>query len=471
MKFTEAIHFLQSFPDSERGSFGATRPSMSLGTMKTLLQRLGNPQNALRTIHITGSKGKGSTATFITSILKAAGYRTALYTSPHLHSYRERIAFDLRPVSEAEFSEGIATIHGLIKQEEARGEGPYSTFGVITALFFHLVKNRISQLDWQIVEVGLGGTHDATNVFDSKDITVVTAISLEHTSILGKSIKEIVKNKAGIITPGCTCVVAPQRDQTVKATLEEICTEREAKLIDVSATYSFEQLQQSRAGQKFTLHSSGIKDTYSMRLLGQHQIENAMTAVTVVRALEEYGTACDGLAIRAGLFEANLPGRFEILTPDSLGRRSAQANQQYVILDGAHNQDSAMALSQTIQSVFPGRKCILILGVNVDKHLEAMWPSLRTVTKMLIATRTDNPRAMAPGDIISRLTALDPGLISVISPNICEALARAFNLKADDDLICITGSLYLVAEAREQLLRNRVAAPLESSKINTIIHS
>src|SRR6516164_751111 len=142
MNYPEAIDFLQSFPDAERGTRGAKAPTMSVESMKSLLKRLGDPQTAARTIHVTGSKGKGSTATFIAAQLTRAGYRTALYTSPHLHSYCERIAFDLKPVSEAEFALGVRSISEAIRQESTGGGGPVSTFGILTALFFHLVQSR-----------------------------------------------------------------------------------------------------------------------------------------------------------------------------------------------------------------------------------------------------------------------------------------------------------------------------------------
>ncbi|MBP7578061.1 MAG: hypothetical protein KA794_15240, partial [Candidatus Obscuribacter sp.] len=206
MTYEEALSFVQSFPDMERATFGARGPTMGLPAMRELLARLGDPQLGTKTIHIAGSKGKGSTSTFVASILHAAGLHTALYTSPHLHDYTERFAFDMQAVEPDTFARGLSDIKELIDAEKAAGNNSISTFGVLTALFFHLVKTAAKPIDWQIVEVGLGGRYDVTNVFDSKEVAVITPISLEHVEILGKTQTEIAANKAGIIVPHCLTI-------------------------------------------------------------------------------------------------------------------------------------------------------------------------------------------------------------------------------------------------------------------------
>jgi dihydrofolate synthase/folylpolyglutamate synthase len=321
---------------------------------------------------------------------------------------------------------------------------------VLTALYFHLAKQRLAKTDWQIVEVGMGGKHDATNVFDTKDVVVITAISLEHTAILGKSIAEIVKNKGGIITPGCTCVLAPQRDPIVKTIVEEICAERQVELIDVNAACSFEALKQSRDGQVFRWQALGEQENFSLRLLGQHQMENAATAATVAQVLQRRGADAPNSSIGEGLAAAELPGRFEIF---SLRGAEGNGKDSPIILDGAHNQDSAMALAKTLKQVFPHQKCLIIVGVNRDKNVEAMWAELNQNCEMLITTRSDNMRAMPPTEIIDRLSKIDRDLVSKATNSVNEALQEAIKRSNDFDLICITGSLYLVAEAREQIMR------------------
>lgn len=458
MYYQQAIDFLRSLPDAERGTKGSTAPSMSLATMRRLLARLGNPQDIIPAIHITGSKGKGSTATLIGSALKSLGYKTALYTSPHLHSYRERIAFDLEPVSELEFARGLTKLQALLKEETEAGGGPFSTFGVLTALFYHLVASRASSsdsIDWQIVEVGLGGTEDATNVFERKDVAVITAISLEHTSILGNSIADITKNKAGIITPGCTTVLAPQKDPSVRNIVREQCRRLKSNFVNVSDTYTFNQIDQSIAGQSFILNGLGATKTLSIQMLGEHQMDNAITALAAVKALERDGLTVSDEAIEKGLAAATVPGRFEILSMGSAANAGSGGSQKMIVLDGAHNQDSARALCETIGSIFPERSVILILGVNADKNVESIWLSLKARCKKLIATKSDNPRSLPPSEIVERLKNVDPALEYSLSRNIQDALDTALSLAENADIICVTGSLYLVAEARDCILKRQ----------------
>lgn len=453
MNFTEAIEYLATFPDAERGNLGATAPSMSLQTMSHFLERLNTPQTCARTIHIAGSKGKGSTATLIASILKAHGYKTALYTSPHLHSYRERIALDLKLVSEADFAAGLTIIHDLVEQDKAAGKGPYSTFGLLTALFFLLSRDHLSDADWQVVEVGLGGSHDATNVFKTKEVAVITSISLEHTAILGKTTAEIAANKAGIVTPGCICVLAPQRDAIVREVVASICKERGAELVDVAQSCQFEPVERHLEGQTFSWHNSGLTDKFSTHLLGDHQLENAATAITVANVLKSRGVATSTSAIGEGLLEAALPGRFEVLpyAPEFAGYSDGD---RIVILDGAHNQDSAKALAKTIEQFFPDRKCVFIIGANRDKDVSSMWKELAHLNRTLIATRSDNPRAMNPEEIIDRITRQNSNAALHCHSATCidEAFHVACRSAGNADLICVTGSFYLVAEARKKIL-------------------
>ncbi len=480
MDYSQAIDFLQTFPDAERGNQGGQAPFMPLESMKVLLNHLGSPQHGTRTIHITGSKGKGSTASFIASILKSSGYRTALFTSPHLHSYRERIAFDLQPISEAAFAQGVVEIAGLLEKEQSALSGlNLSTFGLLTALFFHLVNKASPKIDWQIVEVGLGGTNDATNVFQTKDIAVITPISLEHTAILGQTVSEIAKNKGGIITSGCTTVLAPQHDPSVQDVIKAICAERNSTLVAVDECYHCEVLANKNYDQQFAVMHDKRHNAYQIHMLGQHQVENATTAVAVAHCLQnppkrnwehadssqnsreqDPSTKITESAIRDGLAQAQLPGRFEIFKP-------TDSRAATIILDCAHNQDSARALAHTITDIFPSHKCIFIIGVNQDKHLEEIHAELKGISREIIATASDNPRAMPASEIVSRLQHADSQLKITECKNISEALASADALAAASSaaasshakarlparyLICITGSFYLVAEAREQLL-------------------
>ncbi len=433
MNYSQAISFLQSFPDLERGLPG-TKSSrflkMPLSTMVALLKSMGDPQNNTKTIHITGSKGKGSTATFITSILNKAGYRTALFTSPHLHSYCERIAFDLNPISENLFAEGISEIKPYIEDFDKNGH-TISTFGILNALFFHLVNKADPPIDWQIVEVGLGGKDDLTNVFTNKEAAVITPISLEHTAILGPTKKDIAQNKAGIITPGCIVISAPQEDIHATETIKTVCAEKKAELLVVDST--------PLAKQALPL----------LKMPGDHQITNALTAIALARALTKKGHKIAVEAIRPGLSSAFLPGRFEIIE-----LRNNSDIIIPIILDGAHNNDSARALTNTLEAVFPNRPVLFILGTNQDKNLEDIWLELKNKACGIIATRSVNYKALPPEEIKQRILACDSTAQVVCSDNIDQSLGKANNylMNNNDKVICICGSFYLIAEARERLL-------------------
>ncbi len=419
--------------------------------MQLLLTSMGNPQNAAKTIHITGSKGKGSTATFITHILHEAGFKTALFTSPHLHSYTERLVFDLSPISEIAFAAGISNLQPYIENLDKQGHS-VSTFGMLTALFFQLVSSAKTPIDWQIVEVGLGGKDDVTNVFTEKEAAVITPISLEHTAILGATRQAIAENKAGIITAGCLTILAPQNDSSVEKIISEICTEKKAHLIKVPY---------SSINSNMPLEPS-LSPLPDLKMIGEHQSANALTARTLVHALSKQGHDISENAIKIGLSSAFLPGRFEIFQVDSGGHvlpRSKSASSEIkqnaattIVLDGAHNGDSAGALAETLESHFPNKQVIFIIGVNQDKNLEDIWLALKEVAASVIAAKSDNYRSMLPEQIKERLLVCQPSAKIYCANTIEEAFSRAREINKDQNIICVCGSLYLVAEAREKIL-------------------
>jgi dihydrofolate synthase/folylpolyglutamate synthase len=437
MNYEQAIDFIQSFPDAERGLPGnkpARSLKMPLSTMKAMLQEMGNPQNAARTIHITGSKGKGSTATFIAAILKQANVRSALFTSPHLHSYEERIAFNLQSVDQNLLARGISDLKQIVENFDQNGS-TISTFGILTAVFFHLVKAANPPIPWQIVEVGLGGKDDLTNVFDNKEAVVITPVSLEHTAILGQTRTAIAENKAGIITPGCLVVLAPQPDPAVVKTIRQICLEKESELVDLN-------------------NNEHSPPSYPIQLRGEHQVDNAMTALALIDGLQKRKRISVSLgAIEKGMASAFIPGRFEVL-----------GDKCTVVLDGAHNGDSAKALGKALHQVFPGRGVILVIGVNEDKDLEGIWAALKDTVNFVIATKSDNYRSLHPQIVLDRIKACSPAIDIVAAEDISEALTTAKDAASkisskmdtletqEQSIICVCGSLYLVAEARAKIL-------------------
>jgi dihydrofolate synthase / folylpolyglutamate synthase len=460
VNYREALDYLETLPDMERARHGSGI-SMSLESMKALLSFLGNPERKAKTIHITGSKGKGSTATLITSILNAAGYRTAMFTSPHLHSYRERIAFDLMPVNENDFASGLAQIRDVLRDEKVSSlVYPISTFGILTALFFLLVANRNPVVDWQIVEVGLGGALDATNVFSRKELAVITPISLEHTALLGNTTASIAQHKAGIITPGAKVVLARQSEPDVKEVIAAACRTNDAALTDVAKKLTVARTSFSLDEQRFYVRNGSGATEFSMALRGRHQIENALTAIASVDMLKASGYEIDDEAKLRGLKTAKISGRFEVLSAKFSESNTskgmlAQIGAGTIILDGAHNAASAAILSQALKDYFPEQKCIFILALNSDKRVEDFWLELKEQSAGVIATRADNPRALAPETVAERIKSCDSSANVYSAPSVTGAIETALSLDSKDALICVTGSLYLVAEARELVLGER----------------
>lgn len=444
MQYSDAVDFLQSFPDMERGTHGARGPTMSLDAMKSLLSRMGDPQNGRRTIHITGSKGKGSTTTMLTAVLKEAGFSTATFTSPHLHSYTERIALNAKPISEQQFADAVEKVMPFVKEEEAAGSN-ISTFGILTAMFFHIA--REAHVDWQVVEVGLGGRYDATNVFDQKDLAIITPISLEHIEVLGTNQGEIANNKAGIITSGCLAVLAPQKDPAVRNVIGRRASEVGADMLYVAKAYKIKPVSVDLTGTSFSMDGLGSNLTMKTPMLGEHQIANAATAVAAAKALAAKGTPISDEQIANGIAKAKIAGRYELVYMHSGDLRIP------VILDGAHNHESAAALTAGLKALFPGKRCIFIIGVNRDKNVNAIWRELLPLSRTVIATQSTNLRAMDSHSLADQLSfqssehQMHPKSASTVK----EAVELARAAATADDVVVVTGSLYVVAEARECL--------------------
>ncbi len=424
---------------------------MGLPSMRSLLERMGNPQIGRHTIHIAGSKGKGSTSVMVSRILEAAGLSTATYTSPHLHDYCERIAFNGKPVDQELFAQGIAELKPIIDAEHAGGNANISTFGILTALFFHLAKNHSPAIEWQVVEVGLGGRYDVTNVFASKEVAIITPVSLEHVEILGSTQTEIAANKAGIITPNCIAVLATQMDQGARTAVGRRCGEVHAQLVDVGREYKLRIENQDLHGQRFSIESKRGKLELFTPMLGNHQVTNAATAVAAAYCLSDTGVKIEIDHIRKGLEKAVIPGRFQIIAGATNGERTGGP---VIVVDAAHNQESAAALADTLKSVFNIDNCIFILGLNTDKNISAIWKQLLGLSRKCIATSSQNPRSMAPSDIAEVVTTFGGTEDEVIATTtVAEAIEKARSIAREDDIICITGSIYVVGEAREYILR------------------
>lgn len=443
VEYNEALDYLLSLTDMERGFQASPNPTMNIESMRSLLSRLNNPQRGRPTVHVTGSKGKGTTAAMIAGVLQRAGNVTGLYTSPHLHSFTERVAINGDSISPEEFAAGISAIKDAVEAERQSVHGDVSTFGVLTALFFWLMRAQVPRVDWQVVEVGLGGTFDATNVIDPPEVAVITPISLEHTAILGNTPAEIAKDKSGIIKAGTTAVVGPQKDPAVLEVVAERCAEVGARLVDVASLYQYEVLEKFPFGQSFRLIGPNGERKMRTPMLGAHLVENAATAVAAAEAIRARGFTISEQAIVDGIAHVRVPGRLEVMGQKPL-----------IVADGAHNGESAAALATALKDYFNWKRLFLVIGCNKDKDVREMGFKLAKLCELIVCCRFDNPRAMDPYQMIQEIGFLGPP--AVAEESVADGLDTALSHASEGDLVCVTGSLYVVAEAREHILGESV---------------
>jgi dihydrofolate synthase/folylpolyglutamate synthase len=414
----------------------------NLERVRSLMARLGNPHLGRETIHVAGSKGKGSVAAMIASVLRAAGVHAGLYTSPHLHRMTERIAVDGEAISADDFGRLTEPVRDAVEAENAGGPaqpgGQVTTFEALTALAFLHFRERA--VGWQVLEVGLGGRLDATNVVEEKAVCVITPISLEHTAVLGKTVGRIAAEKAAIITPGVTVVMGLQRESAAEV-VRRACAERGAHLLEVAQACALTRLGFSAEGQDFRLRTP--RGTYGLRLplLGRHQLENAATAVLALESLAERGLAIPEPALRRGLEEVRWPARLEIIRRRPL-----------VVLDGAHNVDSVRRLCQALEEYLPYSRAIVVAGFSADKDIGAIAAELERLPRLarVIATRSPHPRA-APADAVAA-AFLEREIETAWEGDVPAALEVALGLAAPEDMVCVMGSLFVAAEARRHIL-------------------
>jgi len=433
MTYKEAGQYLDSFINYEKKDKYDYKTSFKLDRMKRLCAILGNPQHAVKSIHIAGTKGKGSTSAIIHSILKEAGYRTGLYTSPHLSSFRERIRIDDSMIAE----DDICRLSEKIKTalENFKDDLP-SFFEVYTALAFLYFKEN--KADIVVYETGLGGRLDATNLI-SPLVTAITPISYDHTDKLGASLKEIASEKGGIIKEGIACVSAPQEIEACLE-IERICREKKSHLTMVGRDIMVKIKSANLEKQSFDVVGAlGKYSELETKLLGAHQAINTATAIGVVESLRSAGFAIPDEAIRRGVLNCKWPGRLEIA-----------ARHPFIVLDGAQNRASANALASAIKELFVYKKLILVLGISKDKDIKGILEELMPISQTIIVTKSNVVnRACEPKDI-AEVTGSKKGRM-ILTKNVPEAISRAKELADKEDLILVTGSLFVVGEVREIL--------------------
>lgn len=432
--FDQALDFIYSFIDYEKQRDPQVKTTWDLRRVEALLARLGNPHLKSKTVHIAGSKGKGSTAAMTASVLAKAGYNTGLYTSPHLHFFNERIRVNNRLISNDEITALVAKIKPEV--EAVNNEAAYgklTTFEVTTVLGFCYFAQK--HVDFQVIEVGLGGRLDATNVL-RPDVCVITPISYEHTDLLGNTLTAIAGEKAGIIKKGSIVVSSPQTDEADTA-VASACQKQGAKLIRVGSDVTFESLNFTDTQQSFIVNGRLANYELTIPLLGQYQISNAATAVAALEVLIEKGADLPLQSIVQGMKEVEWEGRLQILNRRPL-----------VIADGAHNVDSAQKLSQALQQYFTYEKAVLVIGLSSDKDLAGIVTALAPVFQKVVVTKSMHPRAMATQPIAAEF--LKHGIAAAQTDDISAAMPLALSLAGKNDLVCVTGSLFVAAGAIEQ---------------------
>ena len=456
--YASAIDWLMSFADFERGS-GPRRSKgdFALDRIRSILRRLGDPQHGRTTIHIAGSKGKGSTAAILESILRAAGFRTGLFTSPHLHEFTERIRILGAPLPEEEFTRLCEQVRHVVEAEQREDPGHISTFEILTALSFHAF--HAHDVDVQIVEVGLGGRLDCTNVFSHTDAAVITSLSHEHTDILGDKITQIASEKAGIISAACrSAILSPQRFAEAAEVVRNAADDVPVPLVDVGADYSAEPAGVEPWGQWFRVQRRNPRPGEQPRamhllpLLGRHQLDNALTAIAVIDTLVAAGTvAVPSEALHKGLATVRWPGRLESFDLPEVFASNDPGGSANVVIDGAHNAESVQRALDACRDYFPHEQLHVIFGVLGDKALQDMANVIQTRSTHVYATTSDHPRARPPQQVAEAFADPDwPGDIGVhVDPQ--AALSAAGQRAHPDDLILVLGSLSLAADARRFL--------------------
>lgn len=431
--YEEALHRLLSLADVERMT-GHTAPAFKydLERMRELADRLGLLEGGPPVIHVAGTKGKGSVAAMTASALRAHGLRTGLYTSPHLHSFRERIRLNGDLLAEHAFAAAVARIWPVVEDMAEEPVGAPSTFEALTAMALDVFRDE--QADAVVLEVGLGGRLDATNVASS-NVAAITSISHDHTAILGSTLEAIAGEKAGIIKGTQPVVSAPQ-DPGAMAVIRARAKAVGAPLTEVGRDVTYAQEEHDLSGQ--TVLVTTARDRYRIRLplLGAHQAENAAVAVA---ALEHAPLPLTRDAIETGLASVRWDGRFQLLS-----------TAPYLVVDGAHNPYSMARLRDTVREYLPGARVHLVFGASGDKQIDLLAEEAAAFANEVWTVASRHPRAAQPDMLAAIFERL--GTSSRSASSVAEGIEHAMNEAGSGDLVLVTGSLFAVAEALQYAL-------------------
>ncbi len=438
-KFQQSLDWIYSWVDfSMKRHVDDTHRFFKLDRMNKLMELLGHPEESFPCVHVAGTKGKGSTSSFIASALQAAGYKVGLYTSPHLVEFQERIIINGQWISKEDLvslTDELRPLTEIVKDT--------TTFELTTALAFLYFRKQ--KVDLAVLEVGLGGRLDATNVVNPL-VSVITPISYDHMAVLGNTLTEIAYEKGGIIKPGKPVVIAPQHEEAMLE-LVRLASERNSPFIQVETAFTYHEASHSLSTQKIQVLRKDIPNStkrdslsrkeldLSLPLLGRHQMENAVTALAALDELLRAGFKISRRAVQQGFRQVIWPARFELL------RRKPP-----VVIDSAHNGDSMERLVETLDEYFPGKEFILVYGASADKELNTMLKTIIGRVEMVVATQSIHPRA-ADAEELKKL--IEPyGKRVIAFHRMEEALPEALKLAGKRKGIIITGSVFVAAAAR-----------------------
>ncbi len=444
MTYDDALDYLYSFVDySLQRTYRYSPQTFDLSRMRTLLEMLGNPQDSYPVIHVAGTKGKGSVSALTASALRAAGYLTGFYTSPHLVDFAERIQLDGHDIPHDRLGQVTEQIRPVV----AKVPG-LTTFEITTALAFMYFAAEKAQV--AVIEVGLGGRLDATNVVHPL-VSVITSLSYDHTHLLGHTLAEIAREKAGIVKPGVPVVSAPQEGEALRV-LKIISEERQSPFVLVGRDWLFAPLRHSLDGQSLIIWSAASQERvneylkhglpqqwewvpprFDIPLLGYHQVINATVSYAALQVVNTRGLPIADEAIREGFRSVEWPARFQILH-----------RAPYVVADSAHNRDSARRLRTALDDYFPSRRVILIFGASADKDINGILDELIPRVSQVFVTHAEHPRASETEDLVERIRSRGCPAEAVVP--VKAALAQALTSAGEEDVVLSAGSMFVSAD-------------------------
>lgn len=407
-----------------------------LSSIRELCDRLGNPQDALRFVHIAGTNGKGSTLAFVSGILRCAGYRVGRYISPVIFQYRERIQVGERPISQSALCEGVELVREACEKMCEEGWPQPTPFEVETALAFWYFRKK--KCDIVVLETGMGGLLDATNLISTTVTSVITSVSMDHMKFLGDTLEQIAAQKAGIIKDNSPVVLLKQREEVIRVVEREAAEKHAPLVLADSGKASCVRYGMERQ----TFDYDGLRNL-EISLAGQFQIDNAVLAVETIRTLEGQGYSVREDALRRGLKEAAWPGRFQVLGKKPL-----------FVVDGAHNEDAAQKLVSSIELYFTNRRIIYIMGILKDKdHRRIIDLTHSYADQIITVTPPNNPRAMHSYELAREIAGVHPKVTAVDSLE--EAVEMSLLLAGKEDVILAFGSLSYLGRLTEIVARRQ----------------